>query len=271
MGQGKISKRDTVLRVGAILSAVLFLLYTIQDPQLSTDPTTQTILKSLISRVIGSLVFLFVLLYLRYRLFFKPDFASLSAILPSLAVVINNYPILSAVRGDLYLTRADLVPLFALDALFIGIFEELAFRGVLFPILLEKRHNSSRQIFNTTLVTSALFGLIHLVNLIEGAGIGATLRQVGYSFLIGGMCAIVLLKSGNLIFCILLHAIFDFCGGIYDQLGEGTYWNVPTIIVTAVLGVAVFAWMLYLLFRIKPEQVDKFFSKNIGDTENEHG
>ncbi len=255
------AKRDLALRVGAVVAAALFVAYTIADPRLSADETTQGLLKSIISRACGAAVFLLVLLYLRFRLLTKPTAACLSAFLPALAVVVNNFPFLSAACGDAYLVRGDLVWLYAVDALLIGVFEELAFRGMLFPILLENRRGTSRQIFRTTVTVSAVFGLVHLVNLLEGAGIGPTLLQVGYSFLIGGMCSIVLLKSGNLLLCVLLHAVYDFCGGLYPTLGAGVWWDTPTVIWTAVLGTAVFVWMMYLLLHIRPEETDRLYPK----------
>ena len=173
------AKRDLALRIGAVVAAALFLAYTIVDPRLSADETMQGLLKSIVSRACGATVFLLVLLYLRFRLLSKPTAACLSSFLPALAVVVNNFPFLSAARGDAYLVRGDLVWLYAVDALLIGVFEELAFRGMLFPILLENRRGTSRQIFRTTVTVSAVFGLVHLVNLFEGAGIGPTLLQVG--------------------------------------------------------------------------------------------
>lgn len=260
-------RRELILRICALLAALLFAAYTILDPKLSDDATTQTLLKSVLSRVCGSAVFLFVLLYQRLHLFARPTAACLPAFLPALAVVINNFPILSAISGDARLTRPELIPLFALDALMIGVFEEIAFRGVLFPLLLENRRGTTRQIFRSTVAVSAVFGLVHLVNLLEGADIGSTLLQVGYSFLIGGMCSIVLLKSGNLLLCILLHAIYDFCGGLYPTLGEGVWWDTPTVIFTALLGTAVFVWMLWILTKIKPAEADRLYKTR----ENEHG
>lgn len=251
--------RDLTFRTCAVIAAAVFVAYTIVDPQLSADKTTQDLLNSILSRVCGTIVFLFVLLYLRFRLLAKPTVACLSAFLPALAVVVNNYPFLSVARGDAYLQRGDLVWLYAVDALMIGAFEELAFRGMLFPILLENRRGTTKQIFRTTVTVSAVFGLVHLVNLLAGAGIGPTLLQVGYSFLIGGMCSIVLLKSGNLLLCVLLHAVYDFCGGLYPKLGAGVWWDTPTVIWTAVLGTAVFVWMMYLLLHIRPEEADRLY------------
>lgn len=253
------SRRDQILRACAVVCAVLFVVYTVIDPKFSEDETVQILLKSTVSRVFGAAVFLFVLLYLRFSLLRRPPLSCLTAFLPALAVVVNNFPILSVANGDAYLRRPELVPLFAVDALMIGVFEEVAFRGVLFPVLLENRRGTTGQIFRTTVIVSAVFGLVHLVNLIEGAGVGPTLLQVGYSFLIGGMCSIVLLKSGNLLLCILLHAVYDFCGGLYPSLGAGVWWDTPTVIFTALLGTVVFVWMMYLLLHIRPEEADRLY------------
>lgn len=247
--------RDWICRIGAIAAAAVFVVFWIVDPVFSSDPTAQTLWKSLISRLLGSVVFVFVLLYLRYRVWQKPRRGSLGAVLPALAVVVNNLPILALATGSARVEQTDLVWLFALDSLFIGVFEELAFRGVLFPVLLERHWDTKRGIVLTTVLSSAVFGLIHLVNLAEGAGFGPTILQVGYSFLIGGMCAIVLLRTGNLLFCILLHAVYDFCGGLLPTLGSGSWWDTPTVIFTAVLAVAVTAWMLILLFHTEPKDV----------------
>jgi len=108
-----------------------------------------------------------------------------------------------------------------------------------------------------------------LVNLLEGAGFGATVLQVGYSFLIGGMCSIVLLKTGNLLYCILLHGIYDFGGGLIPTLGSGELWDTPTVVLTVILSVIVIVWMLLLLWRVTPEDADKFYQKR--RTSNEHG
>lgn len=252
-------RRDWICRIGALLSVAVFVAVWLADPVFSADPVEQTLWKSVIFRLCGSVVFLFVLLYLGYRVCRIPSRGWLFAFLPALAVSVNNAPILGLITGQARVDRTDLLLLFVLDSLLIGIFEELAFRGVLFPSLLEKRRNTKMGIFWTAVISSALFGLIHLANLLEGADVGGTLLQVGYSFLIGGMCAIVLLKTGNLLLCILLHGIYDFGGHLISTLGSGSLWDTPTVILTAVLGVAVTAWMLTLLLRIDPLQADRLY------------
>ena len=79
--------------------------------------------------------------------------------------------------------------------------------------------------------------------------------QIGYSFLIGGMCSVVLLKTGNIWYCVILHAVYNFAGGVVPNCGSGIIWDTPTVILTAVVAVAVAAYVIALLFRIKPCEI----------------
>ena len=244
-----MKKRDVFYRAGALFFALVFAAVWIWNPVMSSDETKQLLCRSVIFRGLGCLVFLLVLLYQEFRVVHKPRFVHLAVVLPSLAVAVNNFPILGYLQGQVWLEREDLIWLFALECLLIGGFEELAFRGVFLPALLE-RYGKDRKSFRLTVIgSSAAFGLVHLANLLEGAGIGATLLQVGYSFLIGGMCAVVLLKTGNLLYCILLHAVYDF-GGRFLIIGAGTLWDLPTVIWTAVLAVAVTVWLTVVFWRL---------------------
>ena len=102
------------------------------------------------------------------------------------------------------------------------------------------------------LLSSALFGLTHLLNLFSGAAVGATALQVGYSFLIGCMLAVVYLHTGSLCGCIFLHAVYNFGGMLVPTLGQGAFadiWNLPTVLITAVLAVFAIVFYLRLLLR----------------------
>ena len=265
-------KRDNLCRIGALLCGLLFLGYYFWDPFRSlSDPTLRLLLKSAVPRAIGSLVFLFVLLYRQFPVWHPFRREHLLAVLPALVIAVNNFPLIALGTGAVRIVRADLLWLLIVDAFCIGLFEELAFRGVFFPILLQKFGKDRRGVVWVTVLSSAVFGLVHLVNLIEGAGPGATLLQVGYSFLIGGMCAIVLLKTGNLLWCVLLHAVYDLGGSLVSMLGEGTLWDVPTVVLTVIVSLAVAAWMLCLLFRVHPAEARKLYEKQEERGEESYG
>ena len=224
---------------------------------ISDDDYRPAILNTLVMDALGSVVFVCMTVYMGYRVWGikKPWMRSLLFGLPALAVAVNNAPIIGLATGNAYITDpAGGVLIMLAYCLAIGTFEELAFRGLFFMMILEDRRKSTKQIFWTTAISSAVFGLVHLVNLAVGAGPGATLLQVGYSFLIGGMCAIVLLKTGSIWYCVLLHTVYDI-GGTILYVGGGVRWDAGTVTITAVLGVAVAVFMTVALMRIKPEDI----------------
>ena len=258
-------RRVSLAIAGVCALAMVFFEYYPID--YSTDEVLSSIIKMVITRGLGSVMFTVILFYLGYRVHnFSRIWRSLAYCLPCFAVVINNLPIIALICGTAQVVKpVSYVLLFALECLLIGVFEETAFRGAVMLIMLEKRRASTRQIFMVVVASSAVFGGIHLLNLLAGAGIGPTLQQVGYSFLIGGMCAAVVLKTRNIWLAALLHGIFDFCGFLLPTLGEGSWWDTPTIIITVLLAVAVTAYICLSLWRLKPEDVSEIFSQKEND------
>lgn len=230
----------------------------------SADAALSEIIRMVITRGLGSLIFTAMVVYLGFRItdpLRRPFLKSLVFVLPCLLVVVNNLPIIALATGAARLVGSPAaVALFALECLFIGIFEEMAFRGVFFLMILEKRRSTKRQIIYSTVISSAVFGGVHLLNLLAGAGAGDVILQMGYSFLIGGMCAVVLLKTKNIWLPVMLHAVYDFCGFLLPSLGEGSWWDTPTIIITAVLALAVAAYVIAALPKIEPEALDDIYA-----------
>ena len=255
-----------VICVVLIAAFRVFFADTLADSELmrsliSDDDYRPAILNTLVMDALGSVVFVCMTIYMGYRVWGikKPWMRSLLFGLPALAVAINNAPIIGLATSNAYISDpAGGVLIMLAYCLAIGTFEEFAFRGLFFMMILEDRRKSTKQIFWTTAISSAVFGLVHLVNLAVGAGPGATLLQVGYSFLIGGMCAIVLLKTGSIWYCVLLHTVYDI-GGTILYVGGGVRWDAVTVTVTAVLGVAVAVFMTVSLMRIKPEDIAFLF------------
>ena len=260
--------RGRIFCYGLIGIAVVVLAYfEIGKPTLSEDPILQRLITMTVTRTVGAAVFLAVLLYQGFHIINpirKPLLRSLLFSLPAFAVVIYNMPIRALITGQVYLihTEAPYLVWFALESLAIGLFEEFAFRGVVLLMFAEKRHRTRRDLFLCILLSSAVFGGIHLVNLVAGAGFGAVVRQIGYSFLIGAMCAVVLYRTANIWICVLLHTLFDFCGGLVDTLGAGTQWDTLRITGTVLLAVAVGVYMIVSLWRTDPRTLDRIFRTN---------
>lgn len=174
--------------------------------------------------------------------------------LPAFLVAVNNAPILALIRGDAGVNASgERVFWFATQCLFVGAFEEVSFRGVIFPLALQKFGTERKGRLAAVVFSSALFGLLHLINLFAGAGVGATLLQVGYSFLIGAMLSITAFSGGSVLICAALHGLYNFCGLLIPELGYGALWDLPTVIVTAVLGIAVAGTEIFLLLRADGE------------------
>lgn len=246
----------------AIPSIALVILET-TNPIYSADTVMNGLLRVIITRSVGCLVFIPMAIRMKYNVFgFAKEnvFKVLLCTLVPLAVVVNNFPIIGVLSGNAYVTASNLhIVVFAIEALAIGLFEEFAFRGVLFPFILENHTSTRKSIFWATVIASAAFGGVHIFNLFAGAGVGGVLLQVGYSFLIGGMCAIVLLHTRCIWICVLLHAIYDFCGYLIPTLGEGIIWDTVTVTITSVLGVFALIFMLVWLSRVTPENVNKLY------------
>ena len=259
---GYLPRKACLIIIGIAIPILLYV--EIAKPTLSEDPVLAPLINMTLTRGIGAVVFLALLLNEGYRVLNpiqKPFWKSMLFIIPPLLVVVNNMPILSMIRGDAYVVHSAPVywVWFSLECLAIGLFEELAFRGVIFLMFAEKRHATRKGLFWSLILTSAVFGGVHLINVFMGAGIGGVILQIGYSFLIGAMCSVVLLKTRNIWLCVLLHAIYDFSGTLMPTLGAGTWWDTPTVIFTAVLAVATTAYLVWQFFVLDLGRVKEIY------------
>ncbi len=98
--------------------------------------------------------------------------------------------------------------------------EEFVFRGVLLRRLLPYGEPL------TILATALLFGLFH-----------ANLSQLPYAFAIGAIFAYVAIRTGSLLWSILLHAILNFVGSVLSLLVMET----ESVVVSALFGFVILA------------------------------
>lgn len=256
-------KRRIALVITVLGVAVLGY-FELAKPTLCQDEILQKLMTMTITRMVGAVVFIAVLLTLGYRVFNpirKPFGKSLAFCIPAFLVVVNNMPILSMILGNAKLVHTEwyYMAWFAAECLAIGLFEETAFRGVALLLLAEKRRQTTKGLFVSILLSSAVFGVVHLANILMGASPGAVILQIGYSFLIGAMCSVVLFKTANLWLCVLLHAIYDFSGNLMPTLGSGEWWDTPTIVFTAILAVFTTVYMVVAFVRMKPAEVERIY------------
>ena len=179
-------------------------------------------------------------------------------IIPCFLVAINNFPFISYISGDAYIDSSiDRAIILVFLCLGVGFFEEILFRGCIFVAILKRFGNTKASLFISLTISSAIFGATHLLNLIGGGG-GEVILQVGYSFLTGAMFSFVLIMSGNIWYSVLLHAIYNFCGSAVPTLGGGIIWNTPTVILTAVLAVAVTVYCAWVFVKTDLEDMFTF-------------
>lgn len=197
----------------------------------------------------------------------KSKITDVLLIIPFFVVVLNNIPFFPFASGELNFA-SDVTAktiIFYILACFCGVaLEEIVFRGLVFSTLLRKYKDKKQCVFFAVLISSALFGATHIVNLLGGASIGPVVMQIGYSFLIGGMCAVALYLTGCINYSIVLHFIFNL-GGLLSSYGmiSGTIWTTLTIALTAIIAVIVSIYTIILLFKGKKhdlifEKIDYF-------------
>lgn len=77
-----------------------------------------------------------------------------------------KFPFHALLTGAVRIGRTDLLWLFALNCLCVGLMEELLFRGLLQPLLMSVLRGQG--VILPVLIDAALFGLWHLTNLLVG-------------------------------------------------------------------------------------------------------
>ena len=94
---------------------------------------------------------------------------------------------------------------FVIKMLCVGFLEELIFRGFLFKAM------SRDSIKWAVIISSIAFGLGHILNLINGSGMGLTenLTQIVFAILIGFLYVIIFYRGGSLWPCVISHGAFN--------------------------------------------------------------
>ena len=251
-----MKRADGVLIVLLVVSVAVTLVFGVLDVIPYADATMGRLISETVPRLaVGG--FLITLMVTRgFGKTFTPKWSGAQLLwsVPCLLVAIVNFPFAALISGTAVIERTDLIWLFLLKCVSIALVEEIFFRALLLPLFMERLQKNRHAVLISVLLTSALFAVMHLINLFFGAGIGETMLQVGYTFLIGCMLAVMLLKTKNIWLCIITHALFDFGGTIVTDLGSGVFQDTVFWILTAIAGVLCAVHIIWSLIRIIKEK-----------------
>ena len=237
-----------------VLGSMCFIFFDVRPITILEDALANKLLCGFIARFGLSLLFAWLLYQYggrKYMIFDRNFPKYLLWALPCFMVAIINFPISALINGKAEVVRTDLLGLYALYVISIALLEELIFRGVLLLIVSDFMRGKRYQYLLTALICSAVFSLFHLTNLFEGMGIGDVLLQCLYTFLIGGMLSITMIKTKNIWLCVLIHALFDFGGLLIVHLGIGNPWDTVFWILTFVGGALCAGHMVYSLLKLE--------------------
>jgi len=234
------------IAVIALLCVATVVLDFVKIPYLK-DSLQNAWLSKIVQQTIGSVAGILLLRRLGIKLFGKPQ--GWLYLIPCLIVAIDNFQFYAyfnreTLGGAMQFARTgvwDFV-LFALYCFFIGLFEELIFRGVIFAVLAGIFSKDKKGLILTFVLSSVIFALSHLVN---GFSI-----QVAYTLLTGGLFAFCLMKTRNIFCCAFVHGLYNFCGLLLGKasengLGTGIVLDTGTCITMAIVGVLVGAFVVY--------------------------
>lgn len=170
--------------------------------------------------------------------------------IPCFLVAVVNFPFTALIGGAAVIEHTRLIPLFLVKCVSIALLEEIFFRGLLLPLAFERFEKHPQGILLSVVTTSAIFSLMHILNLFFGAGFGATALQLGYTFFLGCMFAVMFFRTKNIWLCVLVHALFDVGGTIVTDLGSGLFQDLTFWILTATVGVLCTVYILFTLRKL---------------------
>ena len=157
-------------------------------------------------------------------------YAPLAAVLAIAAVtsIATSGITVSSVSNLIYLV---------LLSLSVGFVEELLFRGIIIRAWLKKG------VYVAVGVSTALFGLGHLMQLMGGQSAYGTVLQILFSLVLGLALALVVVRTWSIWGVIVFHALFDFVQFVSTSptasVTDSSLYSVPmigTLVCTIILG-----------------------------------
>jgi membrane protease YdiL (CAAX protease family) len=153
----------------------------------------------------------------------------------------------AAMPAVLGLPPASTLAFVIANTLLVGLSEEWMFRGVLFQGL-----RSRLALWPAILLTSALFGAVHVLNVVTTGQFVEAVVQAVAAFMSGMLLIALLIRTGSIWVPIVYHSLWDFgtfvvsagsaARGTPIDVTQGWYWAIPILMV-----LPNFLYALYLL------------------------
>lgn len=202
-----------------------------------------SIILSIVSKIIAIVI---TFLYIKKERLEKPKFEKVTKkvliYLPFIIVCMGNLYL--CIIGDvdiIYYFDYKLLILDSIACLLTCIIEELLFRAILvFELVKFKSKNKA------IIISSLIFGLIHLINISSIASIGPTLLQVIYTFGLGLILASMYIENKNIILPIIFHFLFNFLNDILVNTLFILKWNLPFFIVNISFSILAIVYALFI-------------------------
>ena len=164
-------------------------------------------------------------------------------------------------------TRPLVIVLFVLLFLSVGFVEEILFRGVMMTLLVNKWGNSRKGIYLAVIVSSLLFGLLHILNLIMGRyTLIAALTQTGYALFFGVFFGACMLRNNSIWPVIFAHALFDACGA-FNEISIGNVFtrnhttDPKNALISLAITVPLLIYGLIILRKVKPVEKSEVITR----------
>ncbi|MGL5675810.1 MAG: lysostaphin resistance A-like protein [Cellulosilyticaceae bacterium] len=135
--------------------------------------------------------------------------------------------ILAAVIGNMGINFSQLQPislagmtLFTVNMIFVGVNEELSMRSLILNNLIHKYGESRKSIYKAILISSIIFGAIHLVNIFFMSPVTVLVQTINAASA-GVLFAAIYICSKNIWAGIVIHALVDWLALFIGQCFVG--------------------------------------------------
>jgi uncharacterized protein len=156
-------------------------------------------------------------------------------------------------------TEFELLILFAMSTITVGIVEELTFRGTVLPLFIKSLKESRQPILLSAILSSLMFGLVHFTNLLsQPENLFGITSQVFFASAIGVFFCGLMVRTENILIPCMIHALINFSFGVSElnqaieevsQIEETTGINWNSVIPTTIFFSFIFIGGIYMILK----------------------